>query len=71
MASTVDVEVVGLRMKDSPRVGETLRGKVEGRESTVKEAGTEMAGDAGRWVTAIQMATGQSTAVKEQGVHHT
>lgn len=30
-----------------------------------------MAGHAGMWVTDNQMATGQSTAVKEQGVHHT
>ena len=71
MASTVDVEVVELHMRDSPRVEEMLRGKVEGHARTVKEAGTVMAGDAGTWATDIQMEAGQSTAVREQGMHHT
>jgi hypothetical protein len=30
-----------------------------------------MAGDAGTWATGTQIEAGQSTAVKEQGVHHT
>ena len=47
MASTVDVEVVELHMKGSPRVGEKPRVKVEEHVNTVKEAGTEMAEDAG------------------------
>jgi hypothetical protein len=71
MASTVDVEVFELHMTDSPRVEGMLRGKAEGHGSTVKEAGTGMAGDAGTWATGTQIEAGQSTAVKEQGVHHT
>jgi hypothetical protein len=71
MASTVDVEVVELRMRDSPRVEGKPHVKVEGHASTVKAAGTEMAEDAGKWVTDIQIEAGQSTAETEQGVHHT
>jgi hypothetical protein len=71
MASTVDVEVVEPRTKDSQRVEGMLRGKAEEHASTVKEVGTGMAGDAGTWAIDIQIEAGQSTAVKEQGVHHT
>ena len=71
MASTVDVEVVELHMKDNPRVEGMLRGKVEEHANTVKEAGIGKEGDAGTWATDIQIEAGQSTAVKEQGMHHT
>ena len=71
MASTVDVEVVGPHMRDSPRAGEMLREMAEGHASTVKEAGIEMVGDAGTWATDTQMEPGQSTVETEQGVHHT
>jgi hypothetical protein len=46
-ASTVGVEVVELHMKDSPRTEGKPHVKVEEHGSNVKEAGTEMAGDAG------------------------